>query len=189
MAKATKSYTFDKELYVKEGSQYFAIAYSKNIGTNIILCIDKDTDEFVYAFAKVCNYFYVDATGGFWDVREHLNYLNIKNVELVECGIKEAEEMLKKKKVYFTNVEIKRNAREFVRNNLVLFDIQIDDIVHTMGLCGIHFIGKNKSANIITVSYYNDTKQWGSYYHTLNYLDFDLNVRNIYGFKEQKNKI
>lgn len=187
MAKVYKNSDFNQSLYVKEGSQYFALAYAKEMGGTVILCLDRKSNEFVYAFAKICNCFYVDATGGFRTIHEHLQTLNLNDIyEIGEYGVKDAKEYLKKLNVPVTNVEMKCNAREFVRHNRVLFDIMINDSIHTMGLEGMHFSESNDLPYMYAVSYDREGKRWGSIIHSISYFLFLDSVLNIYGFLANK---
>ena len=180
-------YKFDKQLYMHGACQCFAIQAAEMFHGKVCLWLDRDytLEEgkdivLCHAFAKIADGFYVDAYGPFSDISQRENEFEFNEQEIVECTVEEAKKILKSLKVPFTNAEGKRNAREFLRNNMLTFDYFQNGYTYTMGICAITNVAGNPC--VLTYSYDIHKKQCGSYVHTIPLQIFINNIQNVHGF-------
>lgn len=136
-------YKFDKQLYMHGACQYFAIQAAEMFHGKVCLWLDRDymKDEgedvgLCHAFAKIADGFYVDAAGPFFDISDRDNYYEYNEKRIVECTVEEAKKILKKIGISCTNPEMKKNAREYLRNNMMAFEVLYGDGYYYFGLCG-----------------------------------------------------
>ena len=136
-------YKFDKQVYMHGACQYFAIQAAEMFHGKVCLWLDRDymKDEgedvgLCHAFAKIADGFYVDAAGPFFDISDRDNYYEYNEKRIVECTVEEAKKILKKIGISCTNPEMKKNAREYLRNNMMAFEVLYGDGYYYFGLCG-----------------------------------------------------
>lgn len=166
---------YEKDLYYKDLSQYFAFAASDLFKSRVYLMMNGE--EFVHAFIEVLPGFYLDAKGVFCDINERNTF---KVTDVIALSLKEAQEYLKKLKVKYTDVAHKKCVREYLRNNMLTFDYFQNGYTYTMGICAITNMAGNPC--VLTYSYDIHKKQWGSYIHTIPLQIFVNNIQNIHGF-------
>lgn len=180
----TKEYIYDRESYMHKYSQYFAIEFAKLFNCKICLWLEEDKIEgkeiLCHAFAKIANNLYVDAYGVFTHISERYDDVKHKSVKIVEHTIEETKIRLKMAGVAITKPNIKRNVREYLRNNILLFNININNMNYTVG-----YYGKSKVANTdnVMLRVYNTKNDTFSEYITqINMCSFLQTIKKSLGF-------
>ena len=181
-------YSFDKDEYFYTKSQYFAIEAAKLYNGKVCLWIDstKHSSNFnmikilCHAYAKITDDLYVDAYGTFTNIEQRASMFKYGQKEVIECTVDEAKGILKEMNVPFTKTEDKRNAREYLRNNVLVFDILFNNEKYTVGLYNhidaeVHIISYNSTKNI-----------FGKFISRVNANQFVKGITKAYGFKENK---
>ena len=171
---------FEKDLYYKELSQYFAFAVSDMFKSPVYFMMNGDT--FVHAFVEVLPNYFLDAKGFFHNIEERSEF---KHTDINSFCLKDAQELLKKLKVKYTDVAHKKCVREYLRNNMLTFDYLQNGYTYTMGICAIANMGGNPC--VLTYSYDIHKKQWGSYMHTIPMTLFRDKIQCVRGFTPNKN--
>ena len=177
---------YNKELYFNELSHYFAIATAELFGKRISIML-KD-DNFVHAFAKIADGFYVDAAGPFFDISDRDNYYEYNEKHIVECTVEEAKKILKKIGISCTNHEMKKNAREYLRNNMMAFEVLYGDGYYYFGLCGRIAEGPERgSFDFVLLNPYNAKEnKFGSMVSKIHTNLFIKGCQMSFGFKPNK---
>ena len=185
-------YRFEKEVYMHGACHYFAIQAAEMFNGKVCLWLDRDytLEEgkdivLCHAYAKIADGFYVDAYGPFSDISQRENEFEFNEQEIVECTVEEAKKILKSLKVPFTNREGKRNAREFLRDNMMVFDILYNNILYTFGICG-RYADRGKFDYLLLNSYNIANNTFGQFIHTIPTDVFVQGIKKSYGFKENK---
>lgn len=172
---------YNKELYYKELSQYFALAAVDMFGGEVNIMVDINKNKVVHTFAEIMPGYYLDARGIFTDFHERYDFIF---TDIAAHPKKEAQDFLKAFKVKYTDVNYKKCVREYLRNNMLTFDYLQNGYTYTMGICAItKAYGKDC---VLTYSYHADTKQWGSYIHTIPVEIFINNIEKVRGFIPNK---
>lgn len=171
---------YNKELYYKELSHYFAFAVIDMFRVEEVSLM-MNNDDFVHAFVEIMPGYYLDAKGVFYDSNERSDF---KFTEIVAMPLKQAQEFLKKHKIKYTDVNCKKCVREYLRNNMLTFDYLQNGYTYAMGICSITYLyGKYC---VLTYSYDTANKQWGSYIHTIPLDVFVNNIQSVHGFIQNK---
>ena len=185
-------YRFEKEVYMHGACQYFAIQVAEMFNGKVCLWLDRDytleegkDTVLCHAYAKIADGFYVDAYGPFSDISQRENEFEFNEQEIVECTVEEAKKILSSIKVPFTNREGKRNAREFLRNNMMIFDIFYNNISYTFGICG-RYAERGKFDYLLLNSYNIANNTFGQFIHKIPTDVFVQGIKKSYGFKENK---
>lgn len=141
-----KDYFFDKECYEHSLCHYFAIEMAKLYHCPICFWIDEFLDVegnpltvLCHTFVKLAQGIYVDAYGVFRDISEREDEFEFNNPEPVikVCEtLEETKKFLKNLKIPFTDVECKRNAREFLRNHLLTLAVDYNGHVYNFAIKG-----------------------------------------------------
>lgn len=125
MANPRVSYEFDKHLYMHGLCHYFAIEYFNMFGGKICLWLDKDEindkEVLCHAFVELAPGLCVDAKGAFRELTERYDDFEFNYVNVVSCTLEEAKTVLKRLGIKYTDANAKKNAREFLRNNMLTF--------------------------------------------------------------------
>ena len=114
-------------------------------------------DNFVHSFIEFLPSYFIDAKGVFRDISERsdLKFTGIQTVDLNDC-----QGIFKKLKIKFTDVTMKKNVREYLRDNMLTFDVIHNNMEYTFGLYNIaNMFGKDK---VLVVMYHGKTG-FGSY--------------------------
>lgn len=147
-------YNYDKNFYLYNASQYFAIAFTELFGGKVCLWLDKvdlDVDKnsykekdiskvtFYHAFSELTTDTYVDSVGLFNNIyvlEENFKYYDCTRQIIITKTLENTKEFLNTLKVPFKDTEIKRNVREYLRNNILTFSIQEKEVRYNLGLIG-----------------------------------------------------
>ena len=188
MATPKVAYNFDKEAYMHGYCQYFAFEAQKMYGGKICLWLDLDEmtgkERLCHAFLEIAPGFCLDAYGVFSSLDERKDEFEYNYINVVSCTHKEAEEVLKRIKLKYTDSTLKKNVREYLRNNMLTFDYFQNGYTYTMGICAItDFAG---TECVLTYSYDMTKKVWGSYIHRIPLDAFVANIQKVYGFIPNK---
>ena len=151
----------------------------KDEGEDVGLC---------HAFAKIADGFYVDAAGPFFDISDRDNYYEYNEKRIVECTVEEAKKILKKIGISCTNPEMKKNAREFLRNNMMAFEVLYGDGYYHFGLCGRILEGPERSSfDFVLLNPYNAKEnKFGSMVSKIHTNLFIKGYQMTFGFKPNK---
>ena len=103
---------FEKDLYYKELSQYFAFAVADMFRSPVYLMMDGDT--FVHAFVEVLPGYFLDAKGFFQNIEERSEF---KYTDVNSFYLKEAQEFLKKLMIARYNIFIRQHASNSKHNS------------------------------------------------------------------------
>ena len=189
-------YKFDKQVYMHGACQYFAIQAAEMFHGKVCLWLDRDymKDEgedvgLCHAFAKIADGFYVDAAGLFFDISDRDNYYEYNEKRIVECTVEEAKKILKKIGISCTNPEMKKNAREFLRNNMMAFEVLYGDgYYYYFGLCGRIAEGPERgSFDFVLLNPYNAKEnKFGSMVSKIHTNLFIKGCQMSFGFKPNK---
>lgn len=152
---------YNKELYYKELSHYFAFAVADLFGKDICLMTTHD-GAFTHAVVEILPGYFLDAKGVFNDFNMRSDFV-YSGVHMM--SVKEAQDFFKKQKIKYTDVAHKKCVREYLRNNMLTFDYFQNGYTYTMGICAITNVAGNPC--VLTYSYDIHKKQWGSYVHTI----------------------
>ncbi len=189
-------YEFDKKLYMGAACHYFAIQVAEMFYGKVCLCFDreygKNKDEdigLVDAFAKIADGFYVDADGAFFNISDRDAYMGKNNKYILECTIEEAKQILKKIGISYTNTEMKKNAREFLRNNMLAFYVLYGDGYYNFGLCGRIAEGPERGSFdfVLLNSYNSNQNSFGQFVSKIHTNLFIKGINRTYGFIPNKN--
>lgn len=141
-----KEYTFDQDYYEHGLCHYFAIEMARLYHCPIYFWLDdvSDSDDnpltvLCHAFVKMGKGIYVDAYGVFRDISEREEEFEFNTPEpIIEVckTLDEAKVFLKSFGIPFTDVECKRNAREYLRNNLLTLRVKYNDVFYNLALKG-----------------------------------------------------
>ena len=128
MATPKVAYNYDKEAYMHGYCQYFAFEAQKMYGGKICLWLDLDemsgTERLCHAFLEIAPGFCLDAYGVFSNLDERTEEFEYNYINVVSCTHKEAEEVLKRIKLKYTDSTLKKNAREYLRNNRLFMRVR-----------------------------------------------------------------
>lgn len=187
-----KEYFFDKNLYMYEGNQYFALAAAELLDCPICIRWNRDcrlgegrNQLPCHSYVKLGNDLFLDAFGIFRHLSERQNWFGFNSSSVVECSKEQAKESYKTVKIPCTDVNMKKNAREFLRNNLMTVGYQKNGEYHIMGITKKMEMGGK--CYFLTLSYDMPNNKWSSYYHTIDAEHFVANIKKSYGFIENKN--
>ena len=185
-------YRFEKEVYMHGACQYFALQVATMFGGRVCLWLDRDytleegkDTVLCHAYAKIADGLYVDAYGPFSDISQRENEFEFNEQNIIECNIEEARKILEGLKVPFTNREGKRNAREFLRDNMMTFDVLYNNIIYTFGICG-RCVERGKFDSLLLNSYNKENNTFSNYINTIPTETFIRGIQKSYGFKENK---
>lgn len=155
-----KEYNFDQNYYEHGLCHYFAIEMARLYHCPIYFWLDDVWDSdgnpltvLCHAFVKLGDGIYVDAYGVFRDISEREDEFEFNTPEpIIEvCNtLEDAYKLLKSLGIPFTNVECKRNAREFLRNNILTLVINYNGYTYNFSLKGY-----SKQGNSYLCSQYN----------------------------------
>lgn len=128
MATPKVAYDYDCEAYMHGYCQYFAFEAQKIYGGKICLWLDLDemsgTERLCHAFLEIAPGFCLDAYGVFNDLKEREEEFEYNYINIVSCTPAEAEEVLKRIKLKYTDTTLKKNVREYLRNNRLLMKVK-----------------------------------------------------------------
>ena len=128
MAKPKVAYNYDKEAYMHGYCQYFAFEAQRLYGGKICLWLDLDemsgTERLCHAFLEIAPGFCLDAYGVFKDLSEREEEFEYNYINVVSCTPSEAEEVLKRIRLKYTDTTLKKNVREYLRNNRLLMKVK-----------------------------------------------------------------
>ena len=135
----SKEYYFDSKRYFGELSHYFAFSFVDIFGGRVCFWLDKDEetgkDRLVHAFVEVVPCLYADASGFFRNIGEIQGYFSYNDVRIQTFdSIEDAKSFLNMIRVRFTDVQDKRNVREYLKNYMPVFSVKCDDNVCVCGL-------------------------------------------------------
>lgn len=146
---------YNKELYFKDLSQYFAIAVAELFGRRVSVMLNNG--DFIHAFVELFPNYYIDAHGVFRNIDERSNF---GYNEIVTIALVDFQMFLKSQKIKYTDASHKKCVREYLRNNMLTFDIIHNNIEYTFGLYNIaDMFGKEK----VLVMMYHGKTGFGSY--------------------------
>ena len=173
-------YNFDKEEYMYKLSQIFALQVAQMYQGRMCLWLDTENvqTKLCHAYAKLLDNIYVDAYGVFCDISQRENNFKYNTRKIVECTIENAKGILDELKVGYKEVELKRNAREFLRNNMLSFEMNIREKNRIVGLYNID--RKNKRVTIMT--YEEEAGKFGDYISIVSEKEFRGSLVNFCGF-------
>mgnify|MGYP003290280316 CR=1 FL=1 len=172
---------YNKELYYKDLSHYFAFAAVDLFGGSVCIMFDMHNNKIVHCFAEIMPGYYLDARGVFTDFSERDEFVFST---ILFYSKKDAQVILKSFKVKYTDVNHKKCVREYLRNNMLTFDYSQNGYTYTMGVCAITNVAGNPC--VLTYSYDIGRKQWGSYIHTIPIGVFLSNIEKVHGFIPNK---
>lgn len=172
-------YNFDTHIYMHGLCQYFAIAFAELFNCKVCLWLDydeiNDREILCHAFAELQPGIFVDAKGVFYDLAERECDFEFNYKKVVDGTIDEMKAVLKRIKVPFTNTEAKKNAREFLRNNMLTFDLNGQ-------LCGLYYSKYKESVSVVW--YDRQNNKYFQYVVSRNYQVFISDNRGCIGFIE-----
>lgn len=179
---------FDTHKYMHGYCQYFAIEAAKMFNGKVVLWLDHDeiNDKIVlcHAYCEIVPNLYVDALGTFSNISEREEEFEFNRKMIDTYTVNEAKEELKRLKIPFTNVEDKKEAREFLRNNMAVVEIDIKN----SGLRPVGIYIKNESfKSILFLSYMKQENKFLPLIHGLEWNYFVKNIKTHCGFKYCKN--
>lgn len=170
-------YTYDAKLYYKENSQYFAFAFVDMFGGKIHMMLNESRTEIVHTFVEFLPNCFIDSKGVFNNLS---NRSEFKFDYIVSMNMMEAQEFLKKLKVKYTDVTLKKNVREYLRNNMLVFTVFHNNTNYSIGLYAIgDMFGKPR---VMFVSY-DGSHGFGSYISHFDVNYFANNIIDCKGFK------
>lgn len=174
MATPKVAYNYDKEAYMHGYCQYFAFEAQKQYGGKICLWLDLDemtgTERLCHAFLEIAPGFCLDAYGVFSNLDERTEEFEYNYINVVSCTPMEAETVLKRIKLKYTDASLKKNVREYLRNNRLLMKVK-----HSNGsIYPFTFSARTKMGNtdsFIVNQYDEKLKKSGSLAHTIKVMD------------------
>lgn len=174
------TYNFDKEEYMYNLSQIFALQAAQMYQGKMCLWLDTENGQtkLCHAYAKLWDNLYVDAYGVFCDISQRENNFKYNTRKIIECTIENAKSILDELNVAYKKVELKRNAREFLRDNMLSFELEIEGKKRVVGLYNVD--RKNKRVTIM--SYDEREGKFGLYLSILPEKEFREGIVNCYGF-------
>ena len=178
---------FDETKYMHGYCQYFAIEAAKMFNGKVVLWFDydeiQDKTVLCHAYCQIIPKLYIDALGTFSDISEREEEFEFNKQNIIICSIDEAKEELKKLKIPFTNVEDKKEAREFLRNNMAVVTLEHNNSLRQVGI-----YAKNESfKSILFLSYMKQENKFLPLIHGLEWNYFVKNIKTHCGFKYCKN--
>jgi len=189
-------YKFDKQLYMHGACHYFAIQVAEMFHGKVCLWLDEDYEinedypvtVLCHAYAKIAEGLYVDAYGPFSDIREREDEFEYNEQDIVECTVEEAKKILKDLKIPFTNPEMKRNAREFLRNHMMAFYVLYGEGYYNFGLCGRMLEGKERGNFdfVLLNPYHVRENNFGKMVSKIHTNLFIKGIQKSYGFQPNK---
>lgn len=179
---------FDTHKYMHGYCQYFAIEAAKLFNGKVVLWLDKDeiNDKTVlcHAYCEIIKGLYIDALGTFSDISEREEEFEFNYKMIDTYSIDEAKETFKQLKIPFTNVEDKKEAREFLRNNMAVVELNIK----SSGVRPVGIYAKNESCeSLLFLSYMKQENKFLPLIHGLGWSYFVKNIKSHEGFKYCKN--
>lgn len=148
-------YNYDAEYYMYGCCQYFAIAFVELFGGQVCLWLDEVYDDkgkehsvLCHAYTKLAPKLFVDANGIFKDISEREDEFELNSQRIIQGSVKEMKSVLKELRVPYTNIELKQNVREFLRNNLLTFLIEEEGTKYPLGL-----VGRSNKGELLFVDY------------------------------------
>ena len=190
-------YNFDKQLYMHGACQYFAIQAAEMFHGKVCLWLDEDyeinedypTTVLCHAYAKIAEGLYVDDYVAFGSIKDREDEFEYNEQNIVECTIEEAKKILKDLKIPFTNPEMKKNAREFLRNNMLAFYVLYGEGYYNFGLCGRIAEGPERgSFDFVLLNPYNQKQNnFGQMLSKIHTNLFIKGIKHSYGFIPNKN--
>ena len=157
-----KSYNFDKEHYEHGLCHYFAIELAKLYKCPIHFWLDEydfnDGNDFAttvlcHTYLEIAKGIYLDAYGVFTDISEcedDFEYNTEKPIIHICNNLDDAYNLLKTLKITYTNIEHKRNAREFLHNNILTLGVRYNNINYALALKGY-----SENREVYLISQYN----------------------------------
>lgn len=191
MATPKVSYDFDKHLYMHGLCHYFAIEFYNLFGGKICLWLDKDEindkEVLCHAFVEFAPGVCVDANGVFSTLSERFDDFEYNYVNVVPCTLAEAKTVLKRLGIKTTDATAKKNAREFLRNNLLTFDVLYEPTAsyYTFGICGREDKGMvpySSFDRVFVLNYDSKGKVFNSMVHNLHTNLFVKGIQECKGF-------
>ena len=168
---------YDAKLYYKEYSQYFAFAFADMFGGKIHMMLNEDRTGIVHTFVEFLPNCFIDAKGVFCDLSQRAEF---RFSYIASLSVGEAQEFLKKIKVKYTDVNIKKCVREYLRNNMLTFVVAHNNTQYVIGLYAIgDMFGKKR---VMFVSY-DSNHGFGSYISHFDVNYFVSNIIECKGFK------
>jgi hypothetical protein len=156
---------------------YFAIEAAKFFGGKVVLWLDYDeiNDRIIlcHAYCEIVPNLYIDALGTFSDIKEREDEFefNEKNI-ITYNSIEDAKNELKKLKIPFTTPQDKKEARDFLRNNMAVVRIAHNKCIYPVGI-----YANNKSfKEILFVSYSEKENHFSPLIHGFKYEYFAQNI-------------
>lgn len=178
---------FDTHKYMHGYCQYFAIEAAKMFNGKVVLWLDHDeiNDKIVlcHAYCEIVPNLYVDALGTFSNISEREEEFEFNKKKILTCTINEAKEELKRLKIPFTNVEDKKEAREFLRNNMAVVKIEHNNSIRSVGI----YAKNNSFKDILFLSYMEKEEKFLPLIHGFGWKYFAKNIKSHEGFKYCKN--
>ena len=170
MATPRVAYDYDYEAYMHGYCQYFAFEAQKIYGGKICLWLDLDeitgNERLCHAFLEIAPGFCLDAYGVFSNLDERTEEFEYNYINVVSCTHKEAEEVLKRIKLKYTDSTLKKNVREYLRNNRLLMKVK-----HSNGYIYPFTFSARTSAygkdRVIVNDYFEKEKRSGKLAHTI----------------------
>lgn len=107
----------NRDLYMKEYSHYFAIAFAEKFGCDV--CLWTDNGVLIHAYAKFCENFYVDIEGAFADITSRNKLFEFTEQNISELSVKDAKLKLHKLNVTYGDTKIRREIDRFLKSNVL----------------------------------------------------------------------
>lgn len=179
---------FDKEIYMHGLCQYFALAAYDLLGGTIHLWLDYDEEMdcqvLCHAFIEIVPGIFLDAYGVFHDISEREDEFEYNEMVIVSGDSDFAKKVLKDLKVPFTNVQDKKDAREFLRNNELVLKLEMNAQHYLMGIVGHSKPERLRKGKLLFNSYNIADKSFGGMIHAFNFDEVVNSYKGNLGFIE-----
>lgn len=182
---------FDVDKYMHGCCQYFALAFAEMFNGRVCLWLDVDYDapdeqhstRLCHAYAEIVDGLYVDAAGAFHNISVRESDFEYNEQHIVKLSIDDAKKHLRKLGIPYGDTEIKREVREFLRNNTLCLDVRIAD--GRVYPAGLFCIVPNREC--VLISLYNEmTAMFAQHITRLAYSTFAQSVVGQLGFLANK---
>ena len=137
---ARQDYIYNEFDYAYNLSHYFSIAFVEIFGGKVFFMLDYNpsTDEtkLLHTFVGLVPHIFIDAKGVFRDIADRQEEFHAEHYSAIVSfdTVSEVKDTLKVLKVGHSNSEKKRNVREYLRSNLPVFDVMLDNERTKIGL-------------------------------------------------------
>lgn len=179
---------YDKEIYMHGLCQYFALAVNDLLGGTIHLWLDYDEEMecqvLCHAFTEIVPGIFLDAYGVFHNISQREDEFEYNEMVIVSGDSAFAKKVLKDLKVPFTNVQHKKDVREFLRNNELVLKLEMNAQHYLLGIVGHIKPDRLRKGKLLFNSYNISDKSFGGMIHAFNFDEVVNSYKGNLGFIE-----